>query len=31
VIAEEGGTVVEFRVAEGAAISEGDVVAILEG
>ena len=30
VIAEEGGTVVEFCVAEGAAISEGDVVAILE-
>jgi acetyl-CoA carboxylase biotin carboxyl carrier protein len=31
VIAEGGGTVVEFCVAEGAAISEGDVVAILEG
>ena len=30
-IAESGGTVVEFCVAEGAAISEGDVVAILEG
>ena len=31
VIAEDGGTVVEFRVAEGEAIAEGDVVAILEG
>ena len=31
VIAEDGGTVLEFCVAEGAAISEGDVVAILEG
>ena len=31
VIAEHGGTVVEFCVAEGAAISEGEVVAILEG
>jgi len=30
VVAEEGGTVVEICVAEGAAISEGDVVAILE-
>ena len=31
VIAEDGGTVLEFRVDEGEAISEGDVVAILEG
>ncbi len=30
VIAEDGGTVLEFRVDEGAVISEGDVVAILE-
>ena len=30
VIAEEGGTVLEFRVSEGEAISEGDIVAILE-
>ncbi len=31
VIAEDGGTVVEYRVKEGDAVSEGDVVAILEG
>ena len=31
VIAEGGGTVVDICVAEGASISEGDVVAILEG
>ena len=31
VIAEDGGTLVEIRVAEGAPVSEGDVVAILEG
>lgn len=31
VIAEDGGTVVEYCVKEGDAISEGDVVAILEG
>jgi len=31
VIAEDGGTVLEFCVAEGASISEGEVVAILEG
>ncbi|MSP95898.1 MAG: biotin/lipoyl-binding carrier protein [Betaproteobacteria bacterium] len=31
VIAEDGGTVKEFRVAQGEAISEGQVVAILEG
>ncbi len=29
VIAEDGGTVAEFKVAEGAAIAEGDVVAVL--
>ena len=31
VIAEGGGTIVEICVVEGAAIAEGDVVAILEG
>lgn len=31
VVAEDGGTVVEYCVKEGDAISEGDVVAILEG
>jgi acetyl-CoA carboxylase biotin carboxyl carrier protein len=31
VIAEDGGTVREFRFAEGEAVAEGDVVAILEG
>ncbi len=31
VIAEEGGTIKEFRFAEGESITEGDVVAILEG
>lgn len=31
VIAEDGGKVVEFRFAEGESITEGDVVAILEG
>ena len=30
VIAEDGGTVKEFRVAEGASVVEGQVVAILE-
>ncbi len=30
VIAEDGGTVVEFTIAQGAAVSEGQVVAILE-
>ncbi len=30
VIAEEGGTIVEYRVKEGDAISEGEIVAILE-
>jgi biotin carboxyl carrier protein len=30
VIAEEGGVVVELRVAEGQAIGEGEVVAVLE-
>jgi len=31
VIAEDGGTVVEYCVKEGDAVSEGDVMAILEG
>lgn len=31
VVAEDGGTVKEFRFAEGEAVAEGDVVAILEG
>jgi acetyl-CoA carboxylase biotin carboxyl carrier protein len=31
VVAEDGGTVIEICVAEGESISEGDVVAILEG
>jgi acetyl-CoA carboxylase biotin carboxyl carrier protein len=31
VIAEDGGTVSEFTVAEGAAVTEGQVVARLEG
>jgi acetyl-CoA carboxylase biotin carboxyl carrier protein len=31
VVAEDGGTVKEFRVAEGEAVTEGAVVAILEG
>ena len=31
VIAEDGGTVGEFTVAEGAAVTEGQVVARLEG
>jgi len=31
VVAEDGGTVLEICVAEGESISEGDVVAILEG
>lgn len=31
VIAENGGTVKEFRVSEGTVITEGQVVAILEG
>ena len=31
VIAEDGGKIVEFRFAEGESITEGDVVAILEG
>lgn len=30
VIAEDGGTVVEFRVAEGQSVSEGQTVAILD-
>lgn len=31
VIAEDGGTVLEYCVKEGDAVSEGDVMAILEG
>jgi acetyl-CoA carboxylase biotin carboxyl carrier protein len=31
VVAEDGGTVVEYCVKEGDAVSEGDVMAILEG
>jgi len=31
VVAEEGGRIVEFRYAEGESITEGEVVAILEG
>ena len=31
VIAEDGGTIREFRFAEGEPVTEGDVVAILEG
>ncbi len=31
VIAEDGGTIKEFRFAEGESITEGEVVAILEG
>ncbi len=31
VIAEDGGTIKEFRYAEGEAVTEGEVVAILEG
>jgi acetyl-CoA carboxylase biotin carboxyl carrier protein len=31
VIAEDGGTILEYRVKEGDAISEGEIVAILEG
>lgn len=31
VVAEDGGTVVEFRVKETDPVSEGDVVAVLEG
>jgi len=30
VIAEDGGEVVEFKVAEGAAVTEGQVVAVLK-
>lgn len=30
VIAEDGGTVVEFRVAEGEPVTEGQVVAVLK-
>ena len=31
VIAEDGGTVAELRVAEGAPVTEGQVVALLQG
>lgn len=30
VIVEDGGTVLEFRVAEGVPVAEGEVVAVLE-
>ena len=31
VLAEDGGTLVELKVAEGEAVNEGQVVAVLEG
>ena len=30
VVVEDGGTVLEFRVAEGVAVAEGEVVAVLK-
>jgi len=30
VVVEDGGTVLEFRVAEGVAVAEGEVVAVLQ-
>ena len=30
VVVEDGGTVLEFRVAEGGAVAEGEVVAVLQ-